>query len=109
MNAPSETQLSTCLIIDIDLITQGNVVLTDYEYTILNILRPRTDQSQDVKFSVREKYPVELAKQPEGSITSERYKVPAKNWQKSHEGHFCIIEKSLPCYFVKFSADLTKK
>ena len=53
-------------------VEQGNLVLTDYEYTILNILRPRTDQSQDVKMAVREKYPLELAKQPEGPITSER-------------------------------------
>ena len=48
------------------------MVLTDYEYTILNILRPRTDQSQDVKMAVREKYPLDLTKQPEGPITSER-------------------------------------
>lgn len=48
-------------------------MLTDYEYTILNILRPRTDESQDVKLAVREKYPLELARQPEGPITTEKY------------------------------------
>ena len=48
-------------------------MLTDHEYTILNILRPRTDDSQDVRFAVREKYPIEAAKQPEGIIPQERY------------------------------------
>ncbi|XP_060068947.1 ribosome quality control complex subunit NEMF-like [Ylistrum balloti] len=42
----------------LELYDRGNVVLTDYDYTILNILRPRTDQSQDVRFAVREKYPI---------------------------------------------------
>ena len=46
-------------------IFQGNIVLTDYVYTILNILRPRTDNSQDVKFAVRETYPVDAVKQHE--------------------------------------------
>lgn len=40
-------------------------MLTDFEYTILNILRPRTDQCQDVRFAVREKYPVDGVKQHE--------------------------------------------
>ena len=44
---------------------QGNIVLTDFEYTILNILRPRTDNSQDVRFAVRELYPVAVAKHHE--------------------------------------------
>ncbi|XP_060573398.1 LOW QUALITY PROTEIN: ribosome quality control complex subunit NEMF-like [Ruditapes philippinarum] len=49
----------------LELYDRGNIVLTDYEYTILNILRPRTDQSQDVRFAVRETYPLEGAKQHE--------------------------------------------
>ena len=47
-------------------------MLTDHEYLILNILRPRTDESQDVRFAVRENYPVEAARPPEGLITTER-------------------------------------
>lgn len=39
--------------------------MTDFEYTILAVLRPRTDQDHDVRFSVREKYPLELARQNE--------------------------------------------
>ncbi|XP_052768636.1 ribosome quality control complex subunit NEMF-like [Mya arenaria] len=47
----------------LELYDRGNIVLTDYTYTILNILRPRTDQSQDVRFAVREMYQVDAAKQ----------------------------------------------
>lgn len=49
----------------LELYDRGNIVLTDYMYTILNILRPRTDNSQDVKFAVRETYPVDAVKQHE--------------------------------------------
>ncbi|XP_041351637.1 nuclear export mediator factor Nemf-like [Gigantopelta aegis] len=49
----------------LELYDRGNIVLTDYEYTILNILRPRTDNSQDVRFAVREIYPLDVAKQHE--------------------------------------------
>jgi len=41
----------------VELYDRGNIVLTDFEYTILNILRPRTDNEQDVRFAVRETYP----------------------------------------------------
>lgn len=41
---------------------QGNIVLTDHEYLILNILRFRTDEADDVRFAVRERYPVDSAK-----------------------------------------------
>ena len=43
---------------------QGNVILTDHEYTILNLLRTRTE-GDDVRFAVREKFPFETAKKPE--------------------------------------------
>ncbi|XP_015913965.2 ribosome quality control complex subunit NEMF [Parasteatoda tepidariorum] len=46
----------------LELYDRGNIVLTDYEYTILNILRPRASGSEDVKFIVREKYPVDHAR-----------------------------------------------
>jgi len=42
---------------------RGNIVLTDHELTIMNLLRARTDESQDVRFAVRERYPVEAAQQ----------------------------------------------
>ena len=40
---------------------RGNLVLTDWEFKILNILRPRV--AGEEKFLVRETYPVELCKQ----------------------------------------------
>ncbi|XP_013398422.1 nuclear export mediator factor Nemf [Lingula anatina] len=56
----------------LELYDRGNIILTDYEYTILNILRPRTDDSQDVKYAVRETYPIEAARQPDPPLTIER-------------------------------------
>lgn len=49
----------------LELYDRGNIVLTDSEYVILNILRPRTDNSQDVRFAVREQYPIAAAKHHE--------------------------------------------
>ncbi|XP_042310967.1 nuclear export mediator factor NEMF [Sceloporus undulatus] len=46
----------------IELYDRGNIVLTDHEYLILNILRFRTDEADDVKFAVREHYPIDHAK-----------------------------------------------
>lgn len=42
----------------IELYDRGNVVLTDGNYIILNILRPRQAGAEDVRFAVREVYPV---------------------------------------------------
>uniref|UniRef100_A0A7E4VFA8 NFACT-R_1 domain-containing protein n=1 Tax=Panagrellus redivivus TaxID=6233 RepID=A0A7E4VFA8_PANRE len=47
----------------VELYDRGNVVLTDNNYVILNILRPRTDRDTDVRFGVREKYPIQNARQ----------------------------------------------
>ena len=43
--------------------------MTDYEYNILNILRARTDQSEDVRFAVKEKYPIHVHKKCEAVPT----------------------------------------
>ncbi|NXJ85417.1 NEMF factor, partial [Trogon melanurus] len=48
----------------VELYDRGNIVLTDHEYVILNILRFRTDEADDVRFAVRERYPVDSAKAP---------------------------------------------
>ncbi|XP_030246400.1 nuclear export mediator factor NEMF homolog isoform X2 [Drosophila navojoa] len=45
----------------LELYDRGNVILTDYEKTILYILRPHTE-GESIKFAVREKYPVDRAK-----------------------------------------------
>ncbi len=39
----------------VELYDRGNVVLTDGDYVILNVLRPRTDKDSDVRFAVRER------------------------------------------------------
>ncbi|XP_042655226.1 nuclear export mediator factor NEMF isoform X3 [Tyto alba] len=56
----------------IELYDRGNIVLTDHEYIILNILRFRTDEADDVRFAVRERYPVDSAKAPAPLPTLER-------------------------------------
>ncbi|XP_064185835.1 ribosome quality control complex subunit NEMF-like isoform X1 [Anguilla rostrata] len=56
----------------IELYDRGNIVLTDHEYMILNLLRFRTAEAEDVKIAVRERYPVESARAPEPLISLER-------------------------------------
>lgn len=51
---------------------QGNIVLADHEYTILNLLRFRTAEAEDVKIAVRERYPVENARPPEPLLSLDR-------------------------------------
>ncbi|XP_059148218.1 ribosome quality control complex subunit NEMF-like [Physella acuta] len=47
----------------LELYDRGNMVLTDHEYTILTLLRARTDVSDEVRFAVREKYPITKCQQ----------------------------------------------
>ena len=46
-------------------------MLTDFEYSIVSLLRTRKD-ADDVRFAVRERYPVESARQREPIVTVER-------------------------------------
>ncbi|XP_073950887.1 nuclear export mediator factor NEMF homolog Clbn [Choristoneura fumiferana] len=45
----------------LELYDRGNIVLTDYEWTILNVLRPHVEGDK-VRFAVKEKYPLDRAK-----------------------------------------------
>ncbi|XP_069008555.1 ribosome quality control complex subunit NEMF [Embiotoca jacksoni] len=56
----------------IELYDRGNIILADHEYTILNLLRFRNAEAEDVKIVVRERYPVESARPPEPLISLER-------------------------------------
>ncbi|XP_068194100.1 ribosome quality control complex subunit NEMF [Antennarius striatus] len=56
----------------VELYDRGNIILADHEYTILNLLRFRTAEVEDVKIAVRERYPVENARPPEPLISMER-------------------------------------
>ncbi|XP_063296428.1 ribosome quality control complex subunit NEMF [Pelobates fuscus] len=66
----------------VELYDRGNIVLTDFEYLILNILRFRTDEADDVKFAVRERYPVDNAKPTEPLLAVEKLKEIITNGQK---------------------------
>merc|ERR1719354_228961 len=56
----------------LEMYDRGNLVLTDHEYKIMNILRPRV--AGEEKFLVRETYPVELAKQEYSTIDENNIK-----------------------------------
>ncbi|KAL4613104.1 nuclear export mediator factor NEMF [Arapaima gigas] len=56
----------------VELYDRGNIVLTDHEYTILNLLRVRTAEVEDVKIAVRERYPIENARPLEPIISLDR-------------------------------------
>ncbi|XP_047536851.1 ribosome quality control complex subunit NEMF homolog [Vanessa atalanta] len=45
----------------LELYDRGNIVLTDFEWTILNVLRPHVEGDK-VRFAVKEKYPLDRAK-----------------------------------------------
>ncbi|KAG6441996.1 nuclear export mediator factor NEMF homolog [Manduca sexta] len=45
----------------LELYDRGNIVLTDHEWTILNVLRPHVEGDK-VRFAVKEKYPLDRAK-----------------------------------------------
>uniref|UniRef100_A0A3P9I5L2 Ribosome quality control complex subunit NEMF n=1 Tax=Oryzias latipes TaxID=8090 RepID=A0A3P9I5L2_ORYLA len=56
----------------VELYDRGNIILADHEYTILNLLRFRNAEAEDVKIAVRERYPVENARSPEPLISLEQ-------------------------------------
>ncbi|KAI5101931.1 hypothetical protein C0J45_7283 [Silurus meridionalis] len=56
----------------VELYDRGNIILTDHEFTILNLLRFRTAEAEDVKIAVRERYPIENARPSEALISLER-------------------------------------
>ncbi|XP_063895771.1 ribosome quality control complex subunit NEMF homolog [Helicoverpa armigera] len=45
----------------LELYDRGNIVLTDHEWTILNVLRPHVEGDK-IRFAVKEKYPLDRAK-----------------------------------------------
>ncbi|KAI9578484.1 hypothetical protein GQX74_009058 [Glossina fuscipes] len=55
----------------VELYDRGNIILTDHEFTILYILRPH-HEGQDLRFAVREKYPLERTKQGKTLPTKEQ-------------------------------------
>ena len=51
---------------------QGNVILTDHAYTILSLLRTRTDADSDVRFATRETFSMDTIKQSQPQPTLEQ-------------------------------------
>ena len=52
-----------CYHLIIEVYDRGNVVLTDYQYTILHLLRTRKDSEADVRFAIGETYPKDRVRQ----------------------------------------------
>ncbi|XP_058057805.1 ribosome quality control complex subunit NEMF homolog isoform X2 [Anopheles bellator] len=57
----------------LELYDRGNILLTDCELRILNILRPHVE-GEELRFAVREKYPKDRAKQDTGPPSVEQIK-----------------------------------
>jgi predicted ribosome quality control (RQC) complex YloA/Tae2 family protein len=57
----------------IELYDRGNVILTDHSYTILNLLRTRTDADSDVRFAVRQTFSMETIKLHQPHPTPDQY------------------------------------
>lgn len=49
----------------LELYDRGNIILCDYEYIILNVLRPHVE-GEEIRFAVREKYPLTRARSDDG-------------------------------------------
>ncbi|XP_048456043.1 ribosome quality control complex subunit NEMF-like [Rhincodon typus] len=85
LNADWYKGQTSAFFVSYHLIEAGNIILTDNEYTILNLLRFRTDEVQDVKFAVRERYPVDNAKGPEPPLSLERLNEVLANTPKGEQ------------------------
>ncbi|XP_059047260.1 ribosome quality control complex subunit NEMF homolog [Achroia grisella] len=57
----------------LELYDRGNIVLTDYEWTILNVLRPHVEGDK-IRFAVKEKYPLDRAKTSYAAPSSDALK-----------------------------------
>jgi predicted ribosome quality control (RQC) complex YloA/Tae2 family protein len=54
-----------CYHVILELYDRGNIILCDNEYIILNVLRPHVE-GEEIRFAVREKYPLSRARTDEG-------------------------------------------
>ena len=57
------------------------MILTDHAYTILSLLRMRTDADTDVRFASRETFSMETVKREQPMATEEMY---VKQWEGLH-------------------------
>lgn len=54
-----------CYHVILELYDRGNVILCDFDYLILNVLRPHVE-GEEIRFAVREKYPLTRAREDDG-------------------------------------------
>ncbi|TRY54189.1 hypothetical protein DNTS_030459 [Danionella cerebrum] len=95
----------------LELYDRGNLVLTDHEFTILNLLRFRTNESEDVKIAVRERYPVEKIRSEEAlSLESLSQILTAAPYGGPLIEH-CLLALELPSSWKKpdEESDLTQE
>lgn len=71
-----------CYHVILELYDRGNVILCDYEYVILNVLRPHVE-GEEIRFAVREKYPLTRARDDEGTPSIEVLK---ERMSQAHPG-----------------------
>ena len=62
-----------CYHIILELYDRGNILLCDFEHTILNVLRPHVE-GEEVRFAVREKYPTNRAREDSGAPSTNEVK-----------------------------------
>ncbi|KAJ8967648.1 hypothetical protein NQ314_002709 [Rhamnusium bicolor] len=92
----------------LELYDRGNIVLTDHEFTILNILRPHTE-GEKIKFAVREKYPQDRAREKEvGYIIQKKEERPVtdanteKEFYSNQEFHPMIFQQHSSMPYKEF-------
>ena len=64
-----------CYHLIVEVYDRGNVILTDYQYTILHLLRARKDSEADVRFAIGETYPKDRVRQEASLPEKERCSV----------------------------------
>ncbi|CAF0941684.1 unnamed protein product [Adineta steineri] len=79
----------------VELYDKGNIILTDFNYMILTLIRKRTDATTDERFAVNEKYPIESVKQPEDLISLEKL-IEVLSTSKENESIKKILNPILP-------------
>ncbi|CAF1207062.1 unnamed protein product [Rotaria sp. Silwood1] len=79
----------------VELYDKGNIILTDFNYMILSLIRKRTDATTDEKFAVNEIYPIDSVKQPEDLISLEKL-IEVLNNAQQNESIKKILNPLLP-------------
>uniref|UniRef100_A0A1A9W2Q3 NFACT RNA-binding domain-containing protein n=1 Tax=Glossina brevipalpis TaxID=37001 RepID=A0A1A9W2Q3_9MUSC len=74
-----------------ELYDRGNIILTDHEFTILYILRPH-NEGEDLRLAVREKYPLERAKQEKALPNKEQLRGIIKEAEGGNSLRYILMD-----------------